>query len=233
MNIRKPIYNLCHIYNDDTINIFSDASFSRNTGCYSVAVICKDNILEYDCRIVSNATVPESELKGIRYALSLAHKWKYQFKNINIFSDSKISVFGLREYFQNWKLKNYVYYGTSKKPIANQNVFLECHDMLVSLYNQGININLYHQKGHIDNKYTDLYEAAYSFKNENFINTKIDLNLIRYISTYNNYVDNCSRSYLRNNLRFKNQYSDPIIFFPIGCPNNDYYDIKNNNKNIL
>ena len=62
----RPIFSLETIYNDYTLNIFTDASFSKNTGCYGVAVVIKDRILEYNCRITSYSTVPESELKVAR-----------------------------------------------------------------------------------------------------------------------------------------------------------------------
>ena len=99
---------LSQFYNDDTLNIFSDASFiggfydnrqtGKGKGCYCCIAVCKDQIIDQQIAISSHSTVPESELKGIRRALSFANQYKSQYKFINIFSDSLYSVNAINHY---------------------------------------------------------------------------------------------------------------------------------------
>lgn len=200
------------IYNDKTLNIFSDASMRKHMGCYGVIAVCKDDIIDTMIRPCSNSTSNSSELRGLRGAIILAQKWSPYYYHINIFSDSQVSLFGLRDYIFNWKQKGDTLYTTANKPVANQSIFVECYQMLLPL--QGTNdIKLYHQSGHVDNGYENINQAARSFGKSNNIRLPIDLNLIRYISTYNNYVDSVSRSMVRRT-NMKDQYIDPLSFFP-------------------
>lgn len=217
-----PGIKLPQFYNPETLNIFCDASISgkgyNTTGCYGVVAVTEDNIIETEYRLVSHTTSNNSELKGLRCALSMANKYKDQFRFINIFSDSQISVFGLRDYIYNWRYnpKDNRLYGSAGKPIINQEIFIECHGILMQLgtYPNCI-IRLFHQSGHIDNGYDNLKKAASVFGSSNNVRGNIDLNFIRYISTYNNFVDSTSRSYLRRANK-KLTYCDPIEFEPRG-----------------
>ena len=206
---------LSQIYNNRTLNIFSDASMIKDYGCYSVIAVCKDSIIDSYCHPVSNTTVNNSEIKGIRAALTLALRWQNAFDFINIFSDSLISVMGLREYIYGWRYNpdDQLLYTSVNRPASNQFIFVECHQMLMELNkNSNCIIRIFHQNGHVNNIYKDLTRAANSFIKTNSICGKVDLNLIRYISTYNNYVDNCSRNTLRRTDRTKS-YIDPIEFY--------------------
>ena len=224
--MNNPIYDntitLSQFYNDDTLNIFCDASivgkYDNFTGCYGVIAVVKDNIIDTCYRIASNTTNNNSEIKGLRAAISMANKWKNNFKFINIFSDSQISIFGLRDYIYRWKYnpRDGKLYGSAKTPIANQNIFIECHYMMKELESiTSTEIKIYHQSGHVGNSYNAIKEAALVFAKSNGFPGKIDLNLIRYISTFNNYVDQTSRSLLRNS-NTKIEYSDPIYFVAKG-----------------
>lgn len=221
----SKLISLSEFYNPEILNIFSDASIVKKThGCYGAVVVCGDNILDQSYKLVSNTTCSNSEIKGLRLAISLANKWSCKYKKINIFSDSQVSVFGIRDYIYKWKynVNDNLFYGSSGSPVANQNIFIESYYMLMNLINKGIDINLFHQSGHIDNNYDRLKKAADIFARSNNINGNIDLNLIRYISTYNNFVDNNSRSILRNS-NIKINYCDPIYF-------NAHEKISKNNK---
>lgn len=211
---------LSQFCNFNTINIFSDASISgkvgNQTGCYGVVVVKENDIIDKDYRLVSSTTSNNSEIKGIRHALDMAYKYKDTVKFINIFSDSLISVMGLKEYIYNWLLKDGIYYTRSnRKVVSNQNVFIEARGLLDELSRSNSIIRIFHQKGHIDNGYNNLIEAANAFKRFNNIDGKIDLNFIRYISCWNNYVDETSRSLLRRNLKNVNYFYDPLVFYPI------------------
>lgn len=207
--------NLDYFYNPQTINIFSDASILKRKksflGCYGSVAVTGDNILEKKYRLVSNTTVNNSEIKGIRASIIFAIKYANMFDRINIFSDSEISVFGIRDYIYRWKFKNGQLYTSAGKPASNQEIFIECAQLLnhPNLYSK---VSIFHQNGHIDNSYSKLQKAAKTFSQSNNIVGKIDLNLIRYISTYNNLVDKESRSFLIRSDK-SIQYEDPISFF--------------------
>lgn len=214
--------DISQFYNNETLNIFCDASIvgkpDNFTGCYGVVAVVKDNIIDTCYRIVSNTTNNNSEIKGLRAAISMAYKWKDNFSNINIFCDSQVSVFGLRDYIYKWSYnpKNNMLYTSSNKPAANQSVIIECHYMMKELMNiTNCNIRIFHQAGHVGNTYNSINEASCIFAKSNNIIGKIDLNLIRYISTYNNYVDQNSRRYLKkSDLNIK--YFDPVSFVAKG-----------------
>lgn len=221
------------IYNNNTLNIFSDASMRKRgqfmDSCYGSVAVCKDDIADELFRINSNCTVPAAEIRGIRCSLILANKWKYMFTNINIFSDSQIALFGLRDYIYNWKYNpadNMFYNGRNKlNLVKNQELYIECFQLLCELKKTN-NVNLYHQCGHVDNGKENLINAIEVFKKSNNIHGKVDYNTIRYISIYNNYVDNKSRSFIRRTNVYENEFQDPISFYPIsGLPN--YINILN------
>ncbi len=209
------------INNKNTLNIFSDASMRKRgdilDSCYGSVAVCQDDIVDELFRINSECTVPAGEIRGIRCSLSLAHKWKYMFKNINIFSDSQIALFGLRDYIYNWKYNpadNMFYNGKNKlNLVKNQELYLECFQLLNILKETNI-VNLYHQCGHVDNGRDNLINAIEVFKKSNNIHGKVDYNTIRYISIYNNYVDSKSRSFIRRTNVYENIYYDPVSFYP-------------------
>lgn len=213
---------LSQFYNEGTLNIFCDASIIGKhgdfTGCYGAVAVIMDSIIDAEYRLASNTTNNNCEIKGIRLALHLANKWKNQFRFINIFSDSQISVFGIRDYIYKWKYnpKDGLLYGTAGTPVINQSVFIECHDILMNLaLAPNCTIEILHQSGHVSNGYNELREAAMIFSRSNNIPGNIDLNFIRYISTYNNYIDHETRSRLRrSNKNIK--YLDPVEFYSKG-----------------
>ena len=205
-------------HNENTINIFSDASITgkpgKFTGCYGVVAVVGDNIIDQTYKIVSHTTNNNSEIKGIRAALDIAMKYKDIYPYINIFSDSLISINGIRDYINKWIInpQNGMLYSRTNKMVANQEIFIENYRILKELQLSSSIITLYHQAAHIDNNYNSLLKAADSFKKSNLIKGKIDLNFIRYICTWNNYVDTTSRSMLKRNKMNDMEYVDPLIF---------------------
>ena len=230
MNNPKVSYNQAYtnfvlemIHNDHTLNIFSDASMRRHEkgildSCYGAVAVCKDNIIDEWFRIQSSCTVPAAEIRGVRCSLTLAHKWKYYFQHINIFCDSQLAIFGLREYIYKWQYNpadNLLYNGLkgNRKPVKNQEVYIECLQLLNDLRMNGNIINLYHQNGHVENGIDNVRAALETFKKSNGIMGKVDYNTIRYISLYNNYVDSKSRSIINRTNIFENVYYDPVSFY--------------------
>lgn len=213
--------------NKDTLNIFSDASMrtvekSTNTlaSCYGSVAVNADSIIDEVFRLQSISTVPAAEIRGIRCSLSLALKWRSEFRVINLFSDSQVAILGLRDYISNWQYdmstnKYYIKSGKSRNYVKNQELYIECFRMLQELCRTNI-VNLFHQSGHIENGFNSIKRATNTFAKSNGIIGIVSYELIRYISVYNNYVDNKSRSFIRTTNVFDNQYIDAIEFYPTG-----------------
>lgn len=207
---------LSQFYNDDTLNIFCDASitgkYGCQTGCYGSVAVCKDEIIDSRYKMVSFTTSNNSEIKGLRASLDLALIYKDKYNFINLFSDSQVSVYGLTNYIYHWKLKDGTLYTTMNKPVSSQEIFIEAHQMLKELEQSPCIIRIFHQPAHVDNGFNALHNATNSFKKFNDIKGKIDMNFMRYICTWNNYVDNTSRGVLRRNKNDGREYKDALIF---------------------
>ena len=213
---------LTHFYNKNTLNIFSDASMleqrGKQTGCYAAVAVVMDDQVDCTYRLVSNSTSNNSEIKGVRAAIDIAAKYKDTYQFINILCDNLIAINGLREYIYKWKYSKVkdVMITSSGRIAANQEVFIEAHRMLKELEEAPCIIRLWHQTGHVTTGFESVNAAADSFRKMNKLAGKIDTNLIRYLSTWNNYVDQTSRSLLKRNIRNNMIYMDPLIFY---CPN--------------
>lgn len=218
-------FSIENFVNDYTLNIFTDASIrrlnkKRSAGCHGAIILLGNQKLDDDYRICTDSTSNNSEIKGIRLGVGLALKWRtvYPVSNINLFSDSQISIFGIRDRIFNWKLvgNDLVGYGDNK--IKNQSVFIEILNMIVR--NQ-LCINFYHQKGHINpEKYNDINIAIHVFSASNFVREDIDPEFIKFISYYNDIVDRTSRDYLyaEDNIRDLN-ICDVLQFLPFNFKN--------------
>lgn len=210
---------------DETLNIFSDASMRTISkkdhtlaSCYGSVAVNKDTIVDEWFRCQSESTVPAAEIRGIRCSLTLALKWRYMFRTINIFSDSQIAVFGLRDYIYNWKYNKEAgrfYIGSKNSYVKNQELLIECYYLLEELRKTNI-VNIFHQCGHVNNGFDNIKNAAEVFKKSNGVAGIVSYELIRYISVYNNYVDSKSRSFIRTINVFDNYYTDPVIFYTNG-----------------
>ena len=204
--------------NPKILNIFCDASIKNrpnNTyaGCYGAVAVCEEIIIEEEYRFCSDTTNNNSEIKAIRLAIELALKYRSSYEIINIFSDSQISVFGIRERIFKWNKFGDHLYGTTG-PIKNQSIFIEIANLIIcnSLY-----VNIWHQMGHVNiHIINQVKEASHVFQSSNNIREKVDYNLIRYISGYNNHVDQRSRTLLRKSdmITYDIKFCDPIYFIP-------------------
>ena len=214
----SPDFHIEMIKNSNTLNIFSDASMRMRAKnildtCYGAVAVNMDNIVDELFRMSSESTVPAAEIRGIRCSLSLALQYRHLYPVINIFSDSLISIYGLRDYIYGWKFKvDGRLYSKSSTPVKNQELFIECFQMLTELRKTN-KVNLYHQSGHVENGLQQLQSAIYTFKKSNNIKGQVDYSTIRYISLYNNYVDAKSRSFIRSINIYENTYTDPLIFY--------------------
>ena len=142
MAINKPIltqyadnFSIDIFKTNDILNLFSDASMRTVSkkdhvlaSCYGSVAVNKDTIIDEWFRCQSESTVPAAEIRGIRCSLILALKWRHMFRTINIFSDSQIAVFGLRDYIYNWKYnpeEERYYLGNRKSEVKNQELLIE------------------------------------------------------------------------------------------------------------
>lgn len=196
-----------HLFNKDTLNIFTDASIIKypdgeTVGCAGAHIITGsdpvNNILEQPRTIIRNTTNNNSEIKAILLGIQRALVYRNRYKTINLISDSKICIYGLREWVFNWvndSVNSDVLIGSQGDPVANQDVILQ---IIYTIINNGLVINLYHQKGHVRDSEKSLTEAKNTFINSNHIQDDIDIELIKNISIANNIVDNFTRETLKS-----------------------------------
>lgn len=200
---------------DNVINIFCDASTNGQGNnlkvCYGAIVVNKDKIIDSDYRINIHSTSVRAEAKAVLLGVYLATKYQDKFPVINIFSDSQVTVFNLRDRIYNWKCNNGILYNKSNDEVANQSIYIEIVNV-IHYYN--LKLNYFHQKGHVNaNNIKSLNESLNVFSRSNYINTKKCLAFGRYISKYNNMVDAYSRKILQKNQYFyTNETINPFIF---------------------
>ena len=117
------------VFNEKTLNIFSDASIYNHNGetigAPGIVAVIGNNIINKETRILRDTTNSESELYGIYMAIQFALQYRDKVEVINIFSDSQFAVFGLREWIFKWvnNIQNDRLYNSSKKEVAHQNLF--------------------------------------------------------------------------------------------------------------
>ena len=203
------------IYKPNVLNIFCDASIRKRgklkDGCYGAIAVKQNTIIDEIYRICSDTTNNNAEIKAVRAAVLLASKYKNEFPIINIFSDSQISILGIRDRFNNWICKeDGLLYGYGGEPIKSQEIYIEIYNIIQS---NNLTINFWHQKGHVKNVFSSLKNAEHVFMASNGIRQLVDINLIRFISDFNNIVDQKSRSILYQTDIYNEYYFDPIKFY--------------------
>lgn len=200
-------------YSDDTLNIFTDASIKKydneTIGCPGAICVVKGNVTDSKLNVLRHTTNNNSEITAIYYGILLAVKYKDVFKNINLFSDSKICVFGLREWIFNWikaiqkesdNIEDYVQgynpnilIGSTNQPVMNQSEIIMTIQTILA---NDLKINIYHQRGHVNvRKIDSLNNAKECFMKNNSIHD-IDTDTIITLSNYNNLIDQATRDLL-------------------------------------
>ena len=192
------IFTLSELKSSKNLNIFTDASIKsyrkgEYIGCPGAIAVVGDTVIDKLYYVTGRTTNNNAEIKAIRSGIELALRHGYG-KRINLFSDSQICILGLRERILKWKLRNESFYG-SVGLIANQEIFAEIVDIILQYKLQ---INLFHQSGHVNFTGDGLKSAYHVFRTSNNIRGMVDMNVIRYISGYNNLVDVETRNMLHN-----------------------------------
>jgi ribonuclease HI len=204
--------------NPGTINIFTDASMwpaKNDTGCYGFLTMNMNTEINYGVYIDTQSTSNKCEIKGVKTGVAEAIRLRRSgfMGVINIFCDSQVSIFGIRDWIFDWKFNGQQIINKSGNVVSNQNEFVEIVRMIIE---NNPNINFYHQKGHVNihNK-RDVFIARDLFRKSNFkSNTEIDIALIKYLSVCNDQIDDRTRWYLKNVADISKDYKDPFIFVP-------------------
>lgn len=210
---------LPNIIDPKILNIFCDGSikdFNGTTiGCAgAIGFSGNENVCWY-FDTVPAATNNITELVAIYCALNLAKSHKQLYKTINIFSDSKLCVFSLLQWFEGWFLNannNGVLYNTSGEEVKNQE-YIKC--LIKYIVENDLVINLYHQKGHVSLQSKDSFEnARFVFMVSNRLS--ISDQQLKYISKYNDLIDRKTKAHLEY-ISHPNAYSirPEMPFIPI------------------
>lgn len=199
------------IFNDHTINVFTDASVKNHgkvTESLPGAVVVLGNdgtVNEKYVRLIPS-TNNEGEIHaiymGILECIKARDESKGIFDTFNIFSDSRISVYGLREWYQGW-LANSNHtdklISSSGEEVKNQEIFIKCFNAIL---NSDIHISIYHIRGHIDLRKESEYEKfTKDFMQSNNIKDYPSRELIQTLVHFNDWVDVGSRELLLPNGR--------------------------------
>lgn len=193
--------------NYNTVNIFSDASVlgkinkeHKNRVCAgAVAVVNGKRDKEYHL-VIEKSTNNYGELSALFLAIQLASEYTDLYNEINIFSDSNISVKGMRQWIYNWmeNMSDGVLYSYTGSPVANQDVIKAMYDFIISKFDpMNVKIKIHHVKGHVTNG-SDILKAIRCIQ-MNFTHTQeIPIEVLLDIQKWNNYIDESTRSSLIN-----------------------------------
>lgn len=188
----------------NSANIFADASITKlmfdgeeeTIGCPGALLVLNGREI-VDTRLLTlrHSTNNQSEATALRLAIDLALAVKGSGLNINIFSDSQISVNGLTKWIYGWANgvgPDGLMYSSSGSPVANQSILL---DIMYTILRNDLKIRIFHQRGHVNQKVT-LSKAKSTFQSANGI--LINDDAISMISYFNNKIDDITRVNLQN-----------------------------------
>ena len=214
------IFSLDNFCRSDVLNIFTDASL-RSDGqnvwtCGGALAFEGKEIIDRAFRIFGGQSSNYAELKAIRIGVSMAVELckKKQYSAVNLFSDSQISILGIRDRLFNWRVVNDKLVGYANKQIKNQDIILD----IVQVVNNGnLRINFWHQKGHVDIRSMKAKEHAYdtfviSNRPAGATDSEVEPAFINYISTCNDMIDHYSREQLYDISIRKAMIVDPFYF---------------------
>lgn len=198
-------------FTDDSLNIFTDASMNSygTCGCIGVCAV-KGKIdkrfpllnTEFHTLVINKCTNNIAEGRAIINGIYLALRYRNNYKTIRILSDSMLNIVGIRDRILKWRISKkkdkdgFSTFIGSAGQIMNQDIFLEA---LYTILQYDLSIEFLHQKGHTSFSDPDsLIKMGESFKKINNISsdTELDIELLRSLAFYNNYVDRNSRDIL-------------------------------------
>lgn len=210
-----------------TLNIFCDASItkvkeadeSKTIGCSGfIAVGGIDNEIFRSSMLLGNVTNNRAELQAMFMSVMYANSLKNCFKNINIFSDSKLCVYSIIEWIYQWigLSSDTTMYNKSGEVVKNQDIILW---IIKTIIDNSLSINIFHQKGHVTYTQANMKNASEVFFESNHF--ECDMETLAKISSYNNAID----IYTKNQLASVYYNSIPDFIVPIlCCPDQTYPD---------
>lgn len=182
-------------------DIFCDASISVKTktacgGCFIISQDENGKITEVGFKRVLqlNATNNSSEILAIYTGVleALALRAEYPDAIFRLFSDSSISILGLRDWMEKWInniTEDGVLIASNNLPVQNQQIFIDIYNTIVL---NGLKIRLFHQRGHI-NENVPIDYARIKFIRSNLV-TPESLGLsMELLAKYNNMIDHLTR----------------------------------------
>lgn len=242
------IIELGYLFNDYTLNVFTDASVNKNSDgtfdCCSGCTLYHGNTVVSKTQVLLDSTNNQAEIYAILMGINAAIEYTKEnsgVESVNLFSDSKISIFGLREWITNWSnnVNEKVMYSSSGQPVKNQSIFLDC---IYKILDNNFPISLYHVHGHKNpdiNKHVEEFKR--NFEKYNYLqDSHIDINLTRKLMKCNEQIDWITRETLRlmggnvskNHQNGFNYYKD-MLMYPVyreGQSLQPYLNLINNRK---
>lgn len=204
-------------FNEDTLNIFTDSSvktmmYGFDSASAIVALLGDKKVLER-VELNRNTTNNYGEMKAIYMGVETAEEINRYFnpKYINIFSDSRISVLGLKEWYKKWNVVDEEGYSitSSGNRVANQSVIWSIMRFIID---HNLHLAIYHIKGHVNpDKKGALKDYVHKMRviNRDIGSGLIDEEDIRKLIEGNDYVDKISRDMVRESEKY------PYILRPI------------------
>ena len=195
-------------FTDDSLNIFTDASMNSygNSGCAGCCLVFGEMDKRFpllntqlNTRVIKKCTNNFAEIRAIADAVYMSIQYKNQFSTIRIISDSQISIYGIRDRMMNWKIskkkgEEFGHFVGSQGSIKNQDIFLE---IMYTIVENNLSIEFLHQAGHTSFSNPDaLIKSGEQFKKYNGIEDDLDIELLRSLAFFNNYVDRNTRDVL-------------------------------------
>lgn len=198
----------------NALNIFTDASVINRSISLPAYIMMngKDNkeITRYGMAL-ENSTNNEGEVYATKMAIQYCVSpfmlnfmdYTYGERYINIFSDSKITIFGLRDWYLSWikNKRNGILVSSSGNPVANQEIFISIFKLI---HDYNLKVNFYHVSGHVNvynNK--DIYTMIQDFRKFNY-DISISYEFAKFISDMNNQIDSFTRTiYLGSPINIK------------------------------
>jgi len=185
----------------NAVNTYTDASIVKDIdgnfiSCAGFVTTFHGEIIDKGTKIVYQTTNNYGEIMAIYLGIQSLLSFKEYDAFLNLFSDSKISVFGLKEWIYGW-LRNMdsrtkMLINSSGTNVANQDIFCNIINFIVQ---NNTHLSIYHQRGHQNPaNVTHMEVVRKSFLENN--NIEITDDIIREICYYNDVVDNMTRDAL-------------------------------------
>lgn len=209
-------FNIYDIYVDASINL------ERKIGCAGMILVDRkrDIILDSQYLIKDNASNNMCEIialwMGVIRAVNLLYTENIPF-HVNIFSDSQISLFGMREWIPGWVLKRKGHtLINSVGAVANQEWFEDAYHAILA---SGLKLKFFHQKGHVCiTNPKSLFLSDKVFRASNTNSPHMIGVAPKTLAIYNNYVDETSRDILNNLINGVNVYQASNVNYIFNIP---------------